>query len=483
MGFLRLTNASVIQGNLQQANDYRALVCIFQAGGNDSNNMLVPIGPIADNPIRGDYENARIHVSIPSNQLHPLSVPATTKAFDKHYGGGSYALGVHPEAQPLATMFNAGDLAFVCNVGSLLYPINSRDEYANQLVEAPPNLFAHNTQQMQWQTSIPDQNGGIGWGGRLADLLHASYNGDASKSSMSISMNGINIFQRGTLPETAAFTVSPGGARTLSGFGANYGNAIEPGSTFENPIYRENVQGNRLRTVENLWRLTNENLLEDAFAQRFVSARTLEGVVGEALSIADTGTVDLDTIFANAATPLGDQLKTVAKLIIGRSGLGNQRQIFFVRVGGYDTHNNVLTSHAPLMEELSNGMLAFRNAMQAANDWDKVVAFTASDFARTLAPNADGTDHAWGGHAMAMGGPIKGGDIYGHYPPLKVGDVPGSLDARRRGLIIPTTAVDQYSAPLAKWFGADSNSMETIFPNLVRFDDPFSSATANMQYI
>ncbi|MEM7797636.1 MAG: DUF1501 domain-containing protein [Chloroflexota bacterium] len=483
MGFLRLTNAAVIQGNLYQANDYKALVCIFLAGGNDANNLLVPMGTAAANPARQDYEAARTVVALPVNELHSLNVPNATSAFDRHYGDGTFTMGVHPNAQPLAELFNSQELAFVCNVGSLLYPIPNREAYVNQIVERPPRLFAHNTQQMQWQTSIPDQVGAVGWGGRMADLLNAGYNGDASKASMSISLAGINAFQRGMLPETAAFALSSNGVRSLSGFGTNYANAVEAGSTFDNPIYKDTRQGGRLKTLEQLVRLTNQNLLEDEYAQKLVAARTVEGVVGDSLSAADNSNVDFETIFADAQSSLGNQLKMIAKLIAGRSALGNRRQIFFARVGGYDNHNNLLTAHAPLMTELANSLKAFRDALVASGEWNNTVAFTASDFARTLSPNSDGTDHAWGSHAMVLGGPIKGGDLYGHYPPLKVGNVAGSMDSQGRGRIIPTTSVDQYSAPLARWFGADSNSMETIFPNLVRFDDPFSSATANLQFI
>ncbi|MEM7797634.1 MAG: DUF1501 domain-containing protein [Chloroflexota bacterium] len=483
MGFLRLTNAAVIQGNLYQVNDYKALVCIFLAGGNDSNNMLVPAGTAGGSPPRADYEGSRTNVALPVNQLHPLNLPNNTRAFNRDYGGGTYPMGIHPSAKPIADLFNAGELGIVCNVGSLLYPIGTREDYVQKLVETPPRLFAHNTQQMQWQTSIPDQVGAVGWGGRLADLLDAGYNGDASKASMSISLAGINTFQRGLTPETAAFALSSNGVRSLSGFGGNYSQAIQTGSTFENPIYRDNRQGARLQMVEQLMKLTNQNLLEDEYAQSLVSARTVEGVVGNALSDADASNVDFDGIFANAQSSLGDQLKMIARLITGRSSLGNRRQIFFARVGGYDNHNNLIESHAPLMEELGNSLQAFRNALVAAGEWENTVAFTASDFARTLSPNSDGTDHAWGGHAIVMGGPVNGGDLYGHFPPLKTGDVAGSMDSQTRGRIIPTTSVDQYSAPLAQWFGADSNSMETIFPNLVRFDDPFTSSTANLQFI
>jgi len=490
MSMLQLANAAVIQGNLAgnlaTKDDYKALVCIFLAGGNDAHNMIVPMGNVTDNPIRADYENVRGIIALPSDELHPLNVPSDTKAFQRHYNSGASPMGVHPSAQSLATLFNDGELGIVCNVGTLVQPILTREQYFNQTVEAPSRLFAHNTQTMQWQTSAPDDPKKTGWGGRLADLLHAGYNGDASKASMSMAIGGTNIFQRGTLQETSAFVPSVTGVSPLHGFGEiGYEHAVEAGSTFIDPIYKNSVEGQRLQALEKLIQLSNANLLQNELGKTLVTSRHLDDTVGGTMDVANESGVDFDGIFtaANADTGLGEQLKLIAQFIAGRSALGNQRQIFYAVDPGYDNHSNILVVHARQMEELSNALLAFRNALVALGDWDKTVAFTASDFARTLAPNTSGTDHGWGSHAMMMGGPIQGGDLYGHYPPLKIGDAPESLDALERGLLIPTTSVDQYSAPLAQWFGADANSMETIFPNLYRFDDPFSSATANMQFL
>lgn len=484
MAFLRLTNAAVTSTNVF-ADDYKAMVCIFLAGGNDSNNLLVPLGDPTTNPIRQDYENGRVHMALSeSDGLHALNVPANTQAFQKFYGSGTSSLGIHPSAPEVAQLFNDGDLSFVCNVGSLLYPVPTRDDYINGTVPLPPRLFAHDAQQMQWQTSIADQPGAVGWGGRMADLMNAGYNGDASRVSMSVSLAGINTFQKGLNPETAAFALTSGGTRSMSGFGTNYANALEEGSTFQDPVYKTNTQGYRLKMMETIMKLTNDNLLENEYSQRLVTARSVEDVIGDSISTADNSGVDFDTIFANAGSELGDQLKMVARLITGRSDLGNRRQIFYVQVGGYDTHANQIESHAELMAELSTALKAFRDALVAANEWDNVVAFTASDFARTFSPNATGTDHAWAGHQMVMGGPVSGGNIFGHFPSLKTGDAPGSMDAHnQRGRFIPTIAVDQYASVIARWFGVQASEMDTIFPNLIRFNDPFVSSEPNLLFL
>ena len=483
---LKLTSAAMAQGSTPD--DYKALVCIFLAGGNDSNNLLVPTG---SSTVRTDYEAGRGVLALPGSGLHPLTVPNSSLAFDKYYGGTQASMGVHSSAKGIADLFNAGDLAFVCNVGTLAYPIQNRDEYVNKTVPLPLDLFSHSDQQMQWQTSVADKPSATGWGGCTADLLHAGYNGNSSNVSMSISLAGANTFQRGIGAETAAFSISNGGARPLSGYGPTtdpYGNAYHTDSSFGQPNYKDSRQGHRLKALEALLKLTSDNLLENSLSQKVVSNRNVSDQIDKALAAANATGVDFDAKFMNADHSLGDQLKMVAQLIAGRSALGNSRQVFFVQVGGYDIHQSHLSAHESLMDELSSGLAAFRDAMGAAGDWDKVVAYTASDFSRTFTPNGTdseaGTDHAWGGHAMVLGGSVSGGNLYGHFPTLKTNEDPDSIDAHKgRGRWIPSTSVDQYSSVLAKWFGVDSNSMETIFPNLGRFDDPVSTTLANLRFI
>ncbi len=482
---LRLASASLAQQS--DVNDYKALVCIFLSGGNDSNNLIVPTGTATSSDLRADYEVGRGQLALNSG-MHSLNMNNSGEAFSKYHGGSIYTLGAHPNAPEMAGMFNAGDLAFVCNVGSLSFPIESRQDLVDGRVVLPPSLYSHSDQSMQWQTSIPDQPFETGWGGRIADLMHGAYNSDASRVSMSVSLNGVNAFQRGVSNETSAFTVGTNGVTPIRGFGTGYSAAYNAGATFANPSYQNNEQGHRLQALESLVKLTHANLMEDAYAQKILSARSVEDAIGDALIQADGSGVDFDTHFADVDTSLADQLKMVARLIAGRSNLGNRRQVFFVSVGGYDIHKNHLSAHADLMDELSKSLAAFKSALVDVGDWDKTVAFTASDFSRTFTANGpgteDGTDHAWGSHMVVAGGPVIGGKIYGHFPSLKVGDQADSIDAHNtRGRWIPSTAVDQYSAVLARWFGVESNAMEEIFPNLGRFNDPFNSTEPNLAFL
>jgi uncharacterized protein (DUF1501 family) len=322
-----------------------------------------------------------------------------------------------------------------------------------------------------------------GWGGRAADLLHSSYNAGGSKVSMSISLAGVNSFQVGTAGQVAQYAISDEGTVPFSGFGDAYADALNPNGT-----YKTTVAGTRFKAFEDIMRLTHGNLHEEEYNRIVARSRAAEGTVGAAITAAAASGVDFETHFAGATTRLGDQLKMIAKLIAGRGVLGNNRQIFFCQIGGFDTHQTLLTSHGDLIGELNNSLSAFAATLQALGVWDNVVTFTASDFNRTLTPNNTdptkaGSDHAWGSHAIVLGGAVKGGDVYGHFPSLRVGAASGSIDAgSSRGRWIPTTSVDQYSSVLAKWFGASSNDLEAIFPNLPRFDDP-ASASANLGFL
>lgn len=491
---LRLMTAAMAQGG--GGGGYKALVCLFQAGGNDSNNMLVPMGDPLSDQLRADYEAARGFISLPTTALHPIS-PATNGAFQRHFAGSPQSLGLHPACGDMKTLFDAGELALLANVGTLSYPLANRDQYIDELVPVPPQLFSHSDQQVQWQSSVPDKPFTSGWGGRAADLLNSSYNA-GSKASMSISLNGVNSFQVGTAGGVTQYAVGTGGAVSLAGYGTNYASAYnDPDDPSQG--YKNTDTGRRLETFEKIMKLTHENLLEDQYNQIIQRSRATEGVIGAALTAAAATGVDFDGIFsidpadpANPTSKLGAQMKMIAKLIAGQGALGNQRQIFFCRIGGHDTHASMLASHNDLMDELSTALMAFRNALKdpGLNAFNDVVTFSMSDFNRTLLSNGDdataGTDHAWGGHHVIMGGsqadggPLAGGDIYGHFPPLTTG---AGLDSHKtRGRFIPETSVDQYGAVLTEWMGAGSSELEAIFPNLPRFDD-HNGASANLGFL
>lgn len=486
---MRLMTAAMAQG--PGNGGYKALVCLFLNGGHDSNNLLVPSGDPASSGLRADYQTGRGVLALDRTTLAPLNVPATTKTFNRHHGGVFHPMGAHPNAAALATLFNEEKLAFISNVGTLAFPVASRTEYLSGAIPLPPQLFSHSDQQTQWQSSVSDKPFTSGWGGRAADLLNSSYNSSgSSKVSMSISLAGINSFQVGTSGQVSQYVVNSSGTVPLSGFNSsNSDNNPYDLALDANGVYKNSDQARRLKAFEDIMKLTHSNLHEEEYNRIVARARATEGTVGAALTAAAATGVNFDTLFTGTTASLGGQLKMIAKLIAGRNVLGNNRQIFFCQVGGYDTHQTLLTSHGNLVTELSNGLKAFHDTLQALGVWNDVVTFTASDFNRTFtANNTDatkaGSDHGWGGHAVVMGGAVHGGDIYGHFPSLKTGAVTGSLDAgSSRGRWIPGTSVDQYSSVLTSWMGAGSNEIGAIFPNLGRFDNPFTQSSANLAFL
>lgn len=424
---LRAINAAAAQAG-GSSTEFRALVCLFLYGGNDANNMIVPI----DNTTYGAYASARGPIALAQNTLLPLNLVTPDPQ------GRSF--GVHPSMPELQSLFNNDQkLAIMANVGTLVQPTTAA-QYLNGTAKLPPQLFSHGDQQVEWQTGWPDGPRTSGWGGRLADLI-TSFN-SANAISMSISLAGSNTFQVGNT--VTEYQVSSKGPIGLTGFNGNDGQI-------------------RYQAVQNLLNLPYQNLFEAEFAKITNRAITNNGILSSALS-----GVTLNTPFP-ANSDLSAQLQIIAQIIAARMTLGMRRQIFFCSVGGYDTHSNELSSQSDLLAELSQCMNAFYQATKELNIADRVTLFTASDFGRTFESNGSGADHAWGSHAFILGDSVKGGNIYGTYPTI----VLNGPDDVGNGRWVPSTSVDQYSATLAKWYGISSQSdLTTVLPNIGRFQNP-----------
>lgn len=509
--------------------DYKALVCIFLNGGADTNNFLIPMAGAARTQYdsgRGvpQYAGGAGGIAVPiadimaaGTQITPDNPVSSYEFAAGHLGGQN--MGLHPGAYHLKTLFDAGELSFISNVGVLTQPNVTRANF-NSLPpsQKPPQLFSHSDQQRQWQSSLPDQPFKSGWGGRLADLMDPVYNTDSDALSMMVSINGFNSFQVGINQQP--YVMGSGGVTSFSGFGTNYTDGLT--STSQQPFtgydpfkipgtagsnYKSNTSGWRLAALEQLLGMSHASLFDEAYKDVARSARVTEGLVGGALALTATAnnTTALDSHFTSAFAGTGidgltngfaAQMRTAARLIVGNTALNNKRQIFFVQLGGWDTHTSQIpTTGTPsvprrdqgyfsLMLQLTCAIKGFRDALVANGVWDKTLAFTASDFTRTFTPNkidaTGGSDHGWGGHMMVMGGSVKGKRILGQYPNLAINtgmDVQGN-----RGRWIPTTSVDQYGAVIAKWFGVGPGQMDTIFPNLGRFNDPFSAST-NLDFV
>ena len=453
---LRLINAAVAQTGLT---GYKALVCLFLSGGNDANNWVVP----SDTTTYNEYSGLRGILAIPKASLRPLWSNAAGTIPYADADGHNY--GFHPACNELETLFKEDKLAVMFNVGTLVRPMTKEQYLSGLPYYRPPQLFSHSDQVTQWQTSIPDQPPATGWGGRTADLLNSVAN-PGGNISMSVSLNGANTFEVGNL--ISQYHVSSTGAVTLSNLTA--------------------AKIASMRTIFNSAAANSLNLQRSAYADVMDRAVATGDLLNTSIAVTamatDTppGTWVWNTPFPN--TGLGSQLKMIARLIQARgpTAFNMSRQIFFCSVGGYDTHTNQITfnnngttdpntgTHANLLGEISDCVFAFQRAMEQLGVSNDVTTFTASDFSRTLPTNSQGSDHGWGSHHIMVGGAVKGGQTYGHLPILAIN---GPTDTGL-GRWIPSAAVDQHAATLAKWFGVDpgANGIETIFPNITRFPTP-----------
>ena len=431
LGNLRMLEAATRAYGPTAFDDYKALVCVFMFGGNDALNTVIP----RDAAHYSQYAAARATLAVPQSSLLALTPQAGGEPTD----GASYGLQASVGGEEtvgmggLQSLFNSGKAAILGNVGTLVRPV-TKAEFQNGTAPLPPQLFSHNDQQSYWQVSRSDDGRNLGWGGRIADLLH-----DANPGAfipMNVSLNFESALERAA--NSSQYVVGTGGPRYFSWLEWN---------------------GDRRTAYLKLNSKTQAHAMERSYAASFHRARENAEAVGAALEASTPLTTPFpDNYFAQ-------QMKMVARLIKVRATLGLKRQIYFVSMGGFDHHDGLLADQPVLLAQLSRGMKAFYDATVELGVANSVTAFTASDFGRTLSSNGDGSDHGWGGHHFVMGGAVRGGRFYGRMPLLQN----GGIDDAGWGQIIPTTSVDQYAATLARWFGVADSDLDLIFPNLGNF--------------
>lgn len=416
---LLFTNSAVAQ-HAGSLDDYKALICLFLPGGNDSFNMLIPTGSAYN-----EYSTVRTDLAIPQNDLLPISP----------VNNAGRPLAMHPGMAGMKTLFDRGKLSFIANVGSLVRPTTLDDYYNSNSL--PYGLFSHSDQFEQWQTSIPDERGSLGWGGRVADMLVNE--NKASNVSMNISVGGNNLFQLGN--KVFPYTVNTYGATQLDGYSDEWGYG---------PV--------RKAAIDNQLALEYKNILERTYIS--MKKNSMDAYVE--FSEATDNVLPPDNM---GEEELALSLRQIARIINGRSSLGVKRQIFYLQWGGWDFHDDVIGNMDYVMPLLSDTLKAFYDLLEDMGIQNNVILFSASEFGRSLTSNAAGSDHAWGGNQFVMGGTIKGKHIFGEYPDLYLEN---PLDTGR-GSLIPTTSVDQMSAELAMWLGVSRADIPVIFPNLKNF--------------
>jgi uncharacterized protein (DUF1501 family) len=436
---LRLTAGAASASNLT---DYKALVCLFLNGGNDSYNMLVPRQQSAYN----EYEQVRGGVggtglAIPRSDLHQI----TSSLQNTSAGAGYSDFGIHPDLPYLKTLYDQGDLAFVSNVGSLIEP-TSLVQYNDGSKPKPEGLFSHPDHQIHWQTLVPQVRGSApkGWGGRMAEVM--SHANQQSNIAMNISLSGANVLQSGTT--TVPYMTDPGGVVELKNYGQDPTLQLAV-----DDILGQHYQSIYSKTLAH----ANRNSIDASVAFK---------------SALDSLSTPFDPSVISGETQTYKRLSMVSKIMEARTALSMNRQIFFVERGGWDHHNELLEPQSNLFIELNEAIEIFWTAIQSMGLQNNVVLYTASDFGRTLTSNGSGSDHAWGGNHFIISGSANGGEIYGEYPDLALNNSSTDLG---RGRILPTTSVDSYMAELAYWYGVPNSEISTVIPNINNFSSSFVS--------
>jgi uncharacterized protein (DUF1501 family) len=466
------------QASAATASDYKALVCIFLLGGNDSYNTVLA----TDAPSWTAYASVRDRGGDSLALLPPgaAAEPGAAAGSPRRLGGvlpitpanaqgRSFAL--HPSLAAVRSLFNSdGRMAIVSNVGPLVQPLNKAmyDDAALRSAR-PPRLFSHNDQQSVWQAFAPEGRA-LGWGGRAVDSLNAGLNNPFA----AVSVAGNAVWLSGDA--TRQTLVAPTGP-------------VPIGITPSGQVYGSRALGQALQSIVSS--NTRSHVLEQDLNS--VSRRSIEveSRLREALRPAsDAAWATPATSYSQAndpklqylspgqgrllANPLAAQLQMVARMIDAAPKLGTRRQVFFVGISGFDTHNGQNANHPELLAALAAAMRYFDTTLGELGQRNNVTTFTASEFGRTFTSNGDGTDHGWGGHHFVMGGAVRGGDLYGRFPTLAAKNISdnrfdGSTDLLLNGALLPQISVDQYGATMARWFGLSDAQCLDVFPNLKNF--------------
>lgn len=426
-GKLQLIQSAIAaNGNYANVNDHKSLVCVFLFGGNDAFNMMVPYEQSAYQ----QYKTSRSTIALPRNSLVPLK--GNQQAF-------------HASMPDLKTLYNQDKLAVVTNLGAIIEP-TTRVAFQNKSARLPADLFSHSHQQEFWSTGTTAKTSTHppGWGGRMIDML-SSANTNADEPSL-FSLAGNSVWQKGLKPLN--FALNPeGGVSQIDAF---------VDDTWPN------WKRSRISAWKKILATSSTSPLQQHMANTYTEAEERINTLISKIAQAQT----INTVFPND-NELAAQLKMTAKMISIRESLGMKRQIFFVAIGGWDNHDNQLTNHAERLEKLNGALFSFYKATEELGVANSVTTFTASEFGRSYSTNGDGSDHAWAGHNLVIGGAVKGGAIHGE--PINL-TIDGPDDADNTGRFIPKYGVDQYGATLAKWMGMTDSDLNEIFPNLQNFN-------------
>jgi uncharacterized protein (DUF1501 family) len=440
--FLLELNSVAAMAQSSGTSDYRALVCVYLQGGNDGHGTVVATDPDSYAAFVTARQGAP-GLAYPLADLLPITLKTPQS-------GRTFAL--NPALTGIQDLFNASRAAIIANTGTLITPASKTQIDANS-VELPDSLFSHFDQTAAWQAIASNLGSGerVGWGGAVADAIEAM-NMNSNSMFTCISTCGNALFLAGQ--SSFQLNVTPAGPIPIGGL--------------QQPPFGIPTAANPLNSI-----LTSDETNLFAKEYEVVINRSMQAQAALVTAMAPAGAsgvpnppqfLDPNTNML-ADNPLASSLQTIARIIAGRASLGVTRQIFYVQLGSFDTHDGQAKTHAQLLTQLGAAFEYFDGLMVNMGLSDNVTAFTISDFGRTLTCNSDGTDHGWGSHHFVVGGAVAGGDMYGQYPVVGV----NQANDVGNGRLIPNTSVEQYAGTLARWFGLSDSQIRTVFPNFANF--------------
>jgi uncharacterized protein (DUF1501 family) len=464
---LRMAGSAVGQ-SLPPGGEDRALVCLFFAGGMDSYNLLMPV---SGSTVYNNYLTTRGGLYDAENNADGLAIdglPLAAHASDPFGFGVHTKCGDHNSQPGIQSLYADGKLAFVSNVGTLVDRM-TKEQYNSGSAARPRGLYSHADQVRQWHTTATTQTGSLGWAGMAADLLHAG--NTAAKVSMNISLGGNNVWQTGN--KLFAYSIGTSGSNKLSEYNTPY----------ENPTV-STTSRTALRTaaIDNMLQQEYQNLLDQTFTQNLKDSIEASAAFKDAFD--DPALSGITTPFPgdaaysyppgltstnDPARTLGQQFKAVIKTIKIRQTLGLRRQTFFLNYGSWDHHDEVINTMDRMVDVVNRCLVAYWQALGEIGMQNQVTLYTASDFARTLTSNGAGSDHAWGGNMLVLGGAVNGGRVYGSYPDVAL-NAPSVVTSR--GATLPGISVDEYFAELALWLGVTPGDLPSVLPRLTTFYTP-----------
>ena len=425
------------QASAATTNDgYKAIVCLFMQGGNDSHNWIVP----TDAASYASYASARRELAVPLNKLLALSTSGQA---------AGRTFGMPQELAPLQARYEAGQCAVVANVGTLVRPLTKSEAVAG--VGLPPKLYSHNDQAAMWQ-SLQPEGAPTGWGGRMGDVLMSA---NQQPVFTAISTNGNAVFLSGS--KVSQYQLGVNGPVTISAAQAG----THAGSTAV-PTALKNMLGTTSSPNDfqaEYLKVVQRSLATSGTLQTALSAAAIPALPSVNIALPDGTTLNL------AGDSLAKQLRIVAQMIASAPRLGLQRQVFMVSVSGFDAHAFQMRDQPMMMARVAQSIGWFMDAMQGVGMSNNVTLFTASDFGRTLVSNGDGSDHGWGSHHLVVGGAVKGKQILGNFPLTALGT---STDVGS-GRLLPGIGVTQLAGSLAAWMGLNATERQLVLPNLANF--------------